>query len=70
MYISHHWNGELHNHTDSKDDLEAEDESNIDRDNDINDLENPEQCDLSAAPNVSRLIQPTRKSNKRLKMGS
>jgi hypothetical protein len=37
-------------------------QSDMEIDNSIEDLESPEQQDVSAAPNVSGLIWPTRKS--------
>jgi len=37
----------------------------MEQDNSIEDLESPEQQDVSATPNVPRLIRPTWKSNKK-----
>jgi len=56
------WNGDLDNPNDSEDDCAADDESNIGPNNGIEDPECPEQQDVSAAPNVPGLVQPTRKS--------
>jgi hypothetical protein len=36
----------------------------MDEDNSIKDQESPEQRDVSAAPNISRLIQPEQKSQR------
>jgi len=49
---------------DSEHDWEVDNESEIDLDNSIRNLENPEQRDVSAAPNVPRLIQPSQRSKK------
>jgi len=57
-------NGDLDNPNDTKDDCTAEVESDIDQGNGIEDLECPEQRDVSAAPNVLGLIQPTPKSKR------
>jgi len=54
----------LDNPNDSKDDCAADDESDIDHNNGIEDLECPEQPNLSTAPNVPGLVQPTRKSKR------
>jgi hypothetical protein len=56
------WNGDLDNHNDSEDDCAADNESDIGPNNGIEDLECPEQQDVSAAPNVPGLVRPTRKS--------
>ena len=48
----------------SEDDSEADIESNEELDNSIHVLESPEQQDVSAAPNVPRLIQPSKRSQK------
>jgi hypothetical protein len=58
------WNGDLDNPNVSEDDCVADVESDMDQDNSINDPESPEQQDVSAAPNVPRLIRPTRKSKR------
>jgi len=59
-----HWNEDLANPNDSEDDCAADNESDIEQDNSIVDPECPEQRDVSAAPNVPRLIRPTRKSKR------
>jgi len=51
----------LDNPNDSEDDFAADVESDIEHDNGIQDPECPEQLVVSAAPNVPRLIWPTRK---------
>jgi len=56
------WNGDLDNPNDSKEDSAADDESDIEPNSGIKDPECPEQQDVSAAPNVPRLVRPTRKS--------
>jgi len=56
------WNGDLDNPNDSEDDGAAYVECNIEQDNNIDDSECPAQRDVSAAPNVPRLIRPTWKS--------
>jgi len=55
------WNGDLDNPNDSKDDWDADYESDLELDNGINDSESPEQQNESAAPIVPRLIWPTRR---------
>jgi len=52
----------LDNPNDSKYDCAAENESEIDHINGLDDPECPEQQDVIAAPNVSRLVQPIWKS--------
>jgi len=59
-----HWNGDLHNPNYSKEDCTADIESAVEQDNGIDDLECPEQQDLSTTPNVPRLIRPTQKSTR------
>jgi len=56
------WNGDLDNPNDSEDDCAADDEYDIDDYNAIEDSECPEQQDVSAAPNVHRLVRPRWKS--------
>jgi len=56
------WNGDLDDPIDSKKDCAAGDESDIEQHNGIEDLQCPEQQDVSAAQNVPRLVRPTRKS--------
>jgi len=58
------WNGDLDNPNDGKDDCMADVESELEQDNSIGDPECPEQQDVSTAPNVSGLIQPTEKSKR------
>jgi len=59
-----YWNGDLHNPNDSEEDCAADDESNIEHNNGIEDPECPEQQDVSAASNVSGLVLLTRKSKR------
>jgi len=54
----------LDNPNDSEDDCAADDESDIEQYNSIEDSECPQQHDVSAAPNVPGLVQPTRKSKR------
>ena len=56
------WNGNLDNPDDSKEDCAADDESNIEPNNGIESPEWRERQDVSAAPHVSGLVRPTRKS--------
>jgi hypothetical protein len=56
------WNGDLDNTNDSDDDCAADDESDVEQYNGIEDSECAEQQDVRAAPNVPALVQPTRKS--------
>jgi len=58
------WNHDFDNPNNSKDDCAADDESDIEQNNGIEDSECPEQQDVSAAPNVPRLVRPTRKSKR------
>jgi len=53
------WNGDLDDPIDSEDDCAADIESDIVQDKSIKDPECPEQRDVSAAPDVPRLIRPT-----------
>jgi len=57
-----HWNGDLDNPNDSKEDWASDVESDIEPDNSIEDPQCPEQRDVSASPNVPGMIRPTRKS--------
>jgi len=52
----------LDNPNDSEEDCAADDESDIEHHNVIEDPESPEQQDVSGAPNVPGLVRPTRKS--------
>jgi len=56
------WNGDLDNPNDSEDDWEADDESDMELHNGIEDSETLEQRDVSATPNVPGLIRPIRRS--------
>jgi len=58
------YNRDLDNPNDSEDDCAADVESDMDQDNSIEDPEYQEQRDVIAAPNVPRLIRPTRKSKR------
>ena len=58
------WNCDWDNPNDSEQDCTAADGSNIEHNNGIEDPECPEQQDVSAAPNVPRLVRPTRKSKR------
>jgi len=58
------WNGDLDNPNDSEEDCAADDDSDVEHNNCIEDPECPEQQDVSAAPNVPRLVRPTRKSKR------
>jgi len=58
------WNGDLDNPNDSEEDCAAADESDTEYNTGIEDPECPEQQDVSAAPNVPRLVRPTRKSKR------
>jgi len=55
------WNGDLDNLNDGEKDCEADDESDTEPNTGIEDPECPEQQDVSAAPNVPRLVLPTLK---------
>jgi len=59
-----HWNGDLDNPNDGKDNCAADFESDIENDNGIHDPESPEQRDVFIAPNVLGLIQPTLNSTR------
>jgi len=54
----------LDNPNDSEDNCAADDESDIEQNNDIENLECPGQQDVSATPNVPGLVRPTRKSRR------
>jgi len=58
------WNGDLDNPNDSNKDCIADDESDIEDNNGIEDSECPEQQDVSTAPIMPGLVRPTRKSNR------
>jgi len=57
-------NGDLDNLNDSEDNCAADDESDIERNNGIKELECIEQYDVSATPNVPGLVQPIPKSKR------
>jgi len=59
------WNGDLDNPNESEDDCEADNESDVDQDNAMENLESPEKRNVSAAPNVPGLIRPTCRSNRK-----
>jgi len=54
----------LDNPNDSEEDCAADDESDVEHNNGIEDPECPEQQDVSTAPNVPGLVRPTRKSKR------
>ena len=58
------WNGDLDNPNHTKDGWAADIDSDIEQGNGIEDLECPEQRDVSATPNVPGLIRPTQKSKR------
>jgi hypothetical protein len=60
-----HWNGDLDIPNDSQDNCGADVESDMEPDNSIADPECPEQRDVSAKPNVPRLIRHTLKSKRK-----
>jgi len=55
------WNGDLYNPNDSEDNCAADDESDIEPNNGVDDSECPGQQEVSATPNVPGLVQPTQK---------
>jgi len=58
-----YWNGDLDNPNDTEGACTADIESDIKQGNCIEDLQCPEQSDLSPAPNVPGLIRPAQKSH-------
>jgi hypothetical protein len=58
------WNRDLDNPDDSEQDCAADDDSDIEHNNCIEDPQCPEQQDESAAPNVPRLVRLIRKSKR------
>jgi len=58
------WNGDLDNPNDSEENCAANNDSDIEHINCIEDPVCPAQQDVSAAPNVSGLVRPTYKSKK------
>ena len=59
----------MDNPNDSEEDCAADDESDIEHNNAIEHPECPEQQDVSAAPNVPRLVRPTLKSKRLAEQG-
>jgi len=57
-------NRDVDNPHDSEEHCAVDDESDIERNNGIEDPVYPEQQDVSAAPNVPGLVRPTRKSKR------
>jgi len=53
---------------DSEDDCPADNESDTEHNNCIEDLECPEQQDVSAAPNVPGLVRPPQKAQRQAQM--
>jgi hypothetical protein len=60
------WNGDLDNPNDSEDDWEVDNESGIELNNCVRDLETKEKWIVSAAPDVPELIWPPRRSMKQV----
>jgi hypothetical protein len=58
------WNGNLDNPNDSAEDWAADDDSEIEHNNCIKDLDYSEQQDVSTVSNVPGLVRPTRKSKR------
>ena len=58
------WTGDMDNPNDREEDCAADDDCDIEHNNCIENPECPEQHDVSAAPNVAGLVQPTRKSKR------
>jgi len=58
------WNGDFDNANNGEDDCAADDEFNIGPNNSFEDLECQERQDVSAAPNVPRLVRATQKWNR------
>jgi len=63
------WNGDLDNPNESEDDCEADNKSDVEQDNWVEDSECPEQQDVCAAHNVPGLIRPTGRSKKKTEKG-
>jgi len=59
-----YWNGDLDNRNHNEDICAVDSESDIEQDKSIEDSEWPEQRNVSATPNVPRLIRPTWKSRR------
>jgi len=60
------WNGDLDNPNDSKDNWEADNESDMSPDSRREDSATPEHRNMSVAPNVLKLIGSTWQSKKRV----
>ena len=58
------WNSDMDNAIDSRDNCAADDRSDVDPHNRIEDPDFPEQEDVSATPNVPQLVRPTQKSQR------
>jgi len=58
------WNSDFDSANDSEDDCAADDESDIEQYNGIEDTECPEEQHVSSAPNVPALVRPTWKSKR------
>jgi len=58
----------LDNPNGREDDCTADEESDIEHNNGIEDPECPEQQDVRAMPNVPRLVRPTQKSMRQAEM--
>jgi len=58
------WNCDCDNPNGSEEDCAADDESDIEHNNGIENSECPEQQDVSATPNVPGFVRPTRKSKR------
>jgi len=61
-------NSNLDKRNDSEEDCAADDDSDIEHNNCIEDPECPEQQDVSAAPNVPGLVRLTQKSKRQAEM--
>jgi len=64
------WNHYLEDPNESKDNCEADNESDVELDNCFEDPECPHQGDVCAAPNVPGMIPPTQRSKKTTAQGS
>jgi len=63
------WNSDLDNPNESKDDCDADNESDVERENCFEDPECPEQRDVCAAPNIPGLLRPIGMTKKRTEKG-
>jgi hypothetical protein len=64
------WNGDLDNRNESKDNWEAENESDMELDHGSEDSETLEQQNVRAALNVPRVTQPIRRRMKKVEKAS